>query len=233
MLFNEKSARNAFKVNQIIDSGGRRAKLRILDMDDKGIRIQSIGSQSNKFFTYEYIQIVIDGFDQIIPDSVHESIQLVLTAAGEKKNFWTENYAYGIAREFRENCSSALFLYEGETEYLEPEDQQLAMHEEGARIKVLVERIERDPKARLACITHYGAVCQACTFDFGVVYGSIGKGFIHVHHRSKLASSLGKHAVNPIDDLVPLCANCHAMAHTREKPLSVEELRQAIEAAAL
>src|SRR6266851_4440481 len=102
MRLDRDTAREVFKVNELIPSGGRRTNLRILELSDSGMRIQSTGSQSSKFFTYKYLQIVIDGFDCIIPESVHVSIQPVLKSAGEKESYWTENYAYGIARAFRE-----------------------------------------------------------------------------------------------------------------------------------
>ncbi|MGH0218500.1 hypothetical protein NKY68_00240 [Sinorhizobium meliloti] len=35
----------------------------------------------------------------------------------------------------------------------------------------------------------------------------------------------GEYTVDPIKDLIPVCANCHAMLHRRSDPLTVEELR--------
>jgi 5-methylcytosine-specific restriction enzyme A len=39
-------------------------------------------------------------------------------------------------------------------------------HIEGAATIVLVNRYERDSKARAKCIKHYGRKCQVCDFDF-------------------------------------------------------------------
>ena len=72
---------------------------------------------------------------------------------------------------------------------------------------------ERDTKARNECIKHYGAICQVCGFDFELVYGEMGKGFIHVHHKDKLANKKQAHTVDPTRDLMPVCPNCHAMLH--------------------
>jgi 5-methylcytosine-specific restriction enzyme A len=80
-------------------------------------------------------------------------------------------------------------------------------------------------EARNACIAHYGAVCQVCKFDFSSTYGQIGNGFIHVHHRVPIVSVGAEYKVRPLEDLVPVCPNCHAMLHRREPPLSVDELR--------
>lgn len=96
---------------------------------------------------------------------------------------------------------------------------------EGAVRRVNVNAYERDPKARRACIAHHGATCAACGFDFGEVYGTLGDGFIHVHH-VRPVSTLGKdYRVNPTTDLVPVCPNCHWMLHRESPPLSVEALK--------
>ena len=101
--------------------------------------------------------------------------------------------------------------------------------QEGKKIKTTSHRYERDPKARQACIDHYGAVCQACGFDFGAVYGVLGAGYIQVHHITPLAVRDGPYEVDPITDLVPLCANCHVMVHRPEKTLTVPELKAILE----
>jgi 5-methylcytosine-specific restriction endonuclease McrA len=97
---------------------------------------------------------------------------------------------------------------------------------EGTRFDIIASGRERDIKARNACIQHYGCICAVCTLDFGEMYGDIGRGFIHVHHRNPLADAEGERQVNPITDLIPLCPNCHAMVHRRNPPLELEELRE-------
>ncbi len=42
---------------------------------------------------------------------------------------------------------------------------------EGSKQTITVNKYERDPKARIACIEHRGSVCAVCGFDFGAVYG--------------------------------------------------------------
>jgi 5-methylcytosine-specific restriction protein A len=61
--------------------------------------------------------------------------------------------------------------------------------------------------------------------SFEECYGEIGKGFIHVHHKKPLAACRGSYQLDPEKDLVPVCPNCHAMLHTSDPPLSVEELK--------
>ncbi|QPR27277.1 HNH endonuclease [Edwardsiella hoshinae] len=98
---------------------------------------------------------------------------------------------------------------------------------EGAKKNITVNAYEREPEARRACINHHGTVCQCCGFDFEQHYGTHGKGFIHVHHIWPLSTLGDGYQIDPINDLVPLCPNCHAMVHRGnvDKPLSVEQLR--------
>ncbi len=97
---------------------------------------------------------------------------------------------------------------------------------EGAKKRITVNAYERDPKARAACLKRYGSSCQVCRVSFLIVYGEIGKQFIHVHHRKPLAGRRADYRVKPTIDLVPVCPNCHAMLHTSNPPLGIEELRE-------
>jgi 5-methylcytosine-specific restriction protein A len=100
---------------------------------------------------------------------------------------------------------------------------------EGAVARVAVNRYERDPEARRACIAHRGTSCAACGFSFEVTYGEVGADFIHVHHVVPASQVGGAYQLDPLTDLVPLCANCHAMAHHGvSSPRSEAELRQMI-----
>lgn len=99
------------------------------------------------------------------------------------------------------------------------------VHVEGALRRVTVNAYQRNPDARRRCIDHHKPICQACTFDFEVTYGDIGRGFIHVHHEVELSSIGGEYVVDPIEDLVPVCPNCHAMLHTHKPALTIDELR--------
>ncbi len=93
-----------------------------------------------------------------------------------------------------------------------------------ARI-IYIDRYERNLTARKICIQHYGAICSACNFNFEETYGDIGKGFIHVHHLVEISAIRKEYKVNPIDDLRPVCPNCHAMLHQKRPAYSIEELK--------
>lgn len=67
---------------------------------------------------------------------------------------------------------------------------------------------------------------MACKFDFYKVYGELGVGYIEVHHIKPLHSLEEVVVVDPKNDLVCLCSNCHRMVHRkRNSVLGIDELR--------
>lgn len=96
---------------------------------------------------------------------------------------------------------------------------------EGARVVVQVSAFERNPIARQKCIAHYGTSCSVCGFNFGATYGSSAESYIHAHHLKPLASIGEEYVIDPIKDLRPVCANCHAVIHLRQPPYSIEEVK--------
>lgn len=116
--------------------------------------------------------------------------------------------------------------------FLSPEEvPENHAHYEGAVQQVTVNAYERNAKARKSCVEYYGASCFVCGFDFGKVFGELGDGFIHVHHLQPLSEIKQEYQVNPINDLRPVCPNCHAMIHRHSPPLSIEEIQAILGAA--
>lgn len=105
---------------------------------------------------------------------------------------------------------------------------ELTILSEGALRRIQVNTYERNPIARRRCIEHWGHTCSVCDVDMGKVYGSLGEGFIHVHHITPISKKGSVCLVDPINDLRPVCPNCHAMLHQRNPPLMIEELRAMI-----
>ena len=85
---------------------------------------------------------------------------------------------------------------------------------------------ERNPKARRECLEHHGYSCKVCDFNFEKVYGDMGKEYIHVHHINPIATIKKKYKIDPKNELVPVCANCHAMLHIGTKTLRIDELKK-------
>ena len=100
---------------------------------------------------------------------------------------------------------------------------------EGAKVSVTINAYERSSAARKACITHYGLQCRACGFDFKTTYGAIGENFIHVHHIVPIGSIKEEYVIHPVDDLRPVCPNCHSMIHQVTPPLTIEKLQRLLQ----
>lgn len=104
-------------------------------------------------------------------------------------------------------------------EKAEPTDGQNQPDEdpifEGSLHEVAADRFERSRAARNACIAAHGTTCSICGFDFGTTYGEQAKGMIHVHHITPLHEIGAQHEVDPIEDLIPVCANCHMVLHSK------------------
>ena len=96
---------------------------------------------------------------------------------------------------------------------------------EGEARRVLSTEYERDRRNREICISHHGAKCSICGFDFGATYGPVGEGFIHVHHIVPISKLGPGYRIDPVNDLIPVCPNCHAILHRFDPPMSPDELK--------
>lgn len=96
---------------------------------------------------------------------------------------------------------------------------------EGSRLQVQVNRYERDRRNRAAALAIHGHACMACGADLGERYGAPASGLIEVHHTTPVSELGASYIIDPKKDLVPLCPNCHAVAHRRSPPYSVDEIR--------
>lgn len=98
---------------------------------------------------------------------------------------------------------------------------------EGKTKQILVNIRERNSKARRINIGRYGTRCAVCEVDLGEVYGAEFSGKIHVHHLNPIGETRGEHEVNPLEDLRPVCPNCHMIIHCKQNPpYTIEEVKQ-------
>ncbi len=97
--------------------------------------------------------------------------------------------------------------------------QLLHLHLRKERSRVLVERAKATWRAQ-----DNGMRCAVCSFSFQAAYGNMGQDFIECHHMLPVASLKVETEVY-IDDLTPVCSNCHSMLHRRVPGPSVEQLR--------
>jgi predicted HNH restriction endonuclease len=110
--------------------------------------------------------------------------------------------------------------------------------QEGVK-KIVETRIyERSSKLRQIAIEHYtkngDILCNACQFSFQKFYGDIGKGYIEIHHIKPIFKyedeELDKTIDKALNNVVPLCSNCHRMIHRDWKnPLKIDFLIEQID----
>jgi 5-methylcytosine-specific restriction protein A len=101
---------------------------------------------------------------------------------------------------------------------------KLEAEEEGSSNSELLTKYERSHLNRSLCLAYYGYNCNACGMNLKDKYGDIARDFIHVHHLCPISVS-GIKKPDPIKDFIPLCPNCHSIAHLKNPPLTVEEIQ--------
>ena len=79
--------------------------------------------------------------------------------------------------------------------------------------------IRRNPQLRQQCIDRYGYQCQCCGMDFAEMYGEeLGANFIEVHQLKPISTFETEGIPKDfVENLVPLCSNCHSMIHHIEQ----------------
>jgi 5-methylcytosine-specific restriction enzyme A len=106
---------------------------------------------------------------------------------------------------------------------------EVAAYVEGATKRVVVNAYERNREARSACLAHHGYNCAVCDINFGLRYGAIGAGFMHVHHLTPISTVAAQHEIDPVTQMRPVCPNCHAMLHKSDPPFSIEEMKEVLQ----
>lgn len=115
--------------------------------------------------------------------------------------------------------------YEQILDQKEPSEVDLESAKEGQAHLRFVTTYERNPVYRKAALLIHGTTCKACGFEFGRFYGEYAKGFIHIHHINPVSQIVSPGIINPVTDLVPVCASCHSVIHRRkDKTLTISEL---------
>ena len=99
---------------------------------------------------------------------------------------------------------------------------------EGARIQITATIYERDVENRKKCLKKWGTACQICGFDAAKKYGEEFSDMIHVHHINPLSAVGEAHIIDPENDLILVCPNCHMILHAKKngvyKPDEVKDM---------
>lgn len=215
ILYNQPNASaTAKKLTEMIDPSGRTIVV-------SSFRIGKIGKAIAKYCNVvpgdyfdgrkkrpAYFTVISKIYDRKIGWTMYKNLQIAL-----------ENL--GLTNKSGNEVSERLT-----TEMLPYEETQL--YKEGKLVQVLVDRYERNQEARIECLKHFGVKCRACGFDFEKVYGEIASSYIHVHHINQLADIKKEYNIDPINGLVPVCANCHSVIHMTRPAMTIEEIKKLI-----
>jgi 5-methylcytosine-specific restriction protein A len=159
--------------------------------------------------------------ENIYKDNGYSALQIALKSVklhiDYQENIQSINYIKNIYNNFIniKNIEYSYNNYNDESEFF---------FLEGKVKQVYVNIYERNENARIKCIEHYGYKCFGCGILLSTVYGELAKDFIHIHHITELSKIGKEYKVDPINDLRPLCPNCHAIIHRKSPALSIEEL---------
>lgn len=104
---------------------------------------------------------------------------------------------------------------------------------EGPRVERVVLVAVRDPRLKAMATEVHGRDCLVCGFNFDEKFGKeLADGYIEVHHLRRISE--GERVTDPLTDLMPLCANCHAMADRLTRlsnpPTSIRQVQDMLHA---
>lgn len=99
--------------------------------------------------------------------------------------------------------------------------------EEGNSAEGVTTTVERSRFNRSLCLAFHGYDCKACGLNMRETYRGVKNNFVHIHHLNPVAAK-GITKPDPIKDMVPLCPNCHAVAHLKNPPYTVLEIKDMI-----
>jgi len=190
----------------------------------QGFKKMIIGEKYTRTFNTEATEYY---FTNIRQDYGLDVLRNALGAATAHVTYY-EDLGHGNLNSIREAIRAHGIIFQNENRLFPDELEEPEKLLEGQKKKVFVNTYERNTKARAKCIEHYGTSCSVCEIDFGEIYGKLGDGFIHIHHLLPVAQLGKQYEVDPVDDLLPVCPNCHAMLHRRNPPLSINELKEII-----
>lgn len=140
----------------------------------------------------------------------------------------------GVVIEDTHNLTDLLNKSDVDYEITLPEEIETSVSEvlkEGQKTSITVNAYERNPQARKRCIEYYRLLnhgkikCEICGFDFSKTYGAEFDGKIHIHHIKEIASIGEEYLIDAEHDLLPVCPNCHMVAHSKVPAYTPEEIK--------
>lgn len=181
-----------------------------------------------------------DGFDKSGEIALYELKNetqglSVVCAAYEPKSLknYEPNAKFEVLREFGESCAynkpeDAFLWFDKVVSEIIPSFEKRMISDivstaqqdvltEGTARSIISTRYERNRRARAICLAYHGKTCKACGVNFERDYGKEFSEIIEVHHIIPISEIGESYVVDPINDLMPLCPNCHAIVHLRTR----------------
>lgn len=124
-----------------------------------------------------------------------------------------------------------LFMLSGVLQH-KPKDALKVPRQEGGIKQTSLTYHERSGINRAICIAAKGTTCMVCGFNFASTYGSFAAGYVEIHHLFPISNMNESRIIDPIEELVPLCPNCHVAVHMEDPPIPLDKLRALIKEAA-
>ncbi len=187
--------------------------------------IHSPELRESKFRNATGVSMKLGNFLAVDPD--YEGVGLSRGSRLEKEiwdEFASEPYRlHSLAAAIRSNREAA----EPPEPYQTPDEEEFP---EGRILTRVHKQRERNRSAvrrkKERVLSETGRLsCEACDFDFKVIYGSLGNGFAECHHTLPVAD-LKDGQKTRLNDLAIVCANCHRMLHRSRPMMSILELRE-------
>lgn len=169
----------------------------------------------------DHSRVSLEDFKQYTGMWNHLSIKATKAPIAE-----SDEFSYSVVAQEWGSLMMGMVLSMADIVPVEDDSIPLDGNAEGALSKVTANKYERSRINRKLCLEWQGYDCCICGFNFEKKYGQIGHNFIHVHHVVPVSQLGAGYIVNPQKDLVPVCANCHAMLHRKEPPYKPDELCQ-------
>ena len=91
-----------------------------------------------------------------------------------------------------------------------------ARRDEGAKKTYELTKFERDPSLRREALKFYEFKCYCCDKRPKI------QSMIEIHHLNPIAQGERE---TKVEDVLPLCRNCHSAAHSEEPPIPIERLK--------
>ncbi|MDD2870603.1 MAG: HNH endonuclease [Candidatus Gracilibacteria bacterium] len=175
--------------------------------------------------------------------AIHEDRGFKITEKG--KLYLLENYEvteYLIENDFdwddiKEGFNNVYTSTTINNKKIELFDENILINE-GIQKVINVKTYNRSDRLRNIAINHFKKsdgklYCECCSFCFDLFYGAeISKNYIEIHHKRPIFQYEGEDInvkiENALNNLSPLCSNCHRMIHRDKNTKKIDDIVVAI-----